>query len=94
MDSACVAAGLLPPLRLGDSSRNHVADSVAVLVLDNDSGLIRAVTGDVRTLHPSGAIVYPFVYLTAFSQGYAPGSMVLDIWADGDLDPGDEHGRY
>ncbi|MBN2554681.1 MAG: penicillin-binding protein [Anaerolineales bacterium] len=90
--SACVAAGLLPPLRPGDSGRNHVAESVAMLVLDNNSGLIRAVTGDVRSTHPSGEIVYPFVYLTAFTQGYAPGSMVLDIWANDDFISGDEHG--
>lgn len=79
---ACLAASLLTPLPPGDAGQNYQVDDVQLIVLDNATGQIQAAVGDVRIPHPGGAVVYPFIYLTAFSQGYAPGSMVLDILPD------------
>jgi len=76
---ACIAAGLLPPIRPGDANRDHQVTDIQVIVLENATGEVRALLGDIREDHPSGPVLYPFIYLTAFSQGYAPGSMVLDI---------------
>ena len=77
--SACIAAGLLPTLRPGDAGLSHGAEGADVVVLENATGQILALRGEIETARAAGASLYPFLYLTAFSQGYAPGSMILDI---------------
>jgi membrane carboxypeptidase/penicillin-binding protein len=77
--SACVAAGLLPTLRPSDAGVDHKITDVAVVILDPTMGEILSMLGPADLLRPMGSAFMPFIYLTAFSQGYSPGTMVLDI---------------
>lgn len=83
----CTGAGFLPPLRPGDTGVDHQVDVGTVVVYSPPGGQVLAVTGvpdaaGARFAYepvPAGQTLYPFVYLTAFSRGFAPGSMVLDL---------------
>ncbi len=77
--SACLAANLLPPLRPRDQGLNHEIEEGAFIVLDPQTGEIRALAGQVNVSIEAKRILYPLIYLTAFSQGYGPGSMILDL---------------
>ena len=92
--SACVAAGLLAPLRPSDAGVDHASSGAAVVVIDPTTGEILALVSTVGTaeesgagevnlavdsLHQPGSTLFPFIYLTAFSTGYTPASMVLDV---------------
>jgi len=77
--SACIAAGLLPALRPSDAGTNHNVDGVAAMVVDPRTGHVLSVVGDVRATHPAEAALHPLTYLAAFSRGYGPGTMVLDL---------------
>jgi membrane peptidoglycan carboxypeptidase len=92
--SACIAAGLLAPLRPSDAGVDHAISGAAVVVIDPTTGEILAVvsTGGmaeepgarelnlaVDGVHQPGSTLFPFIYLTAFSTGYTPASMVLDV---------------
>lgn len=77
--SACLAAGLLPPLRPRDQRLDHQIEDGAFVVLDPQSGELLALAGNVDVELQAGAVLSPLIYLTAFSQGYSPGSMVLDL---------------
>lgn len=86
----CEAARLLPLLPPGDSLAPGTLES-AVLVSDPSTGQVLAMTGEITSNgtatdlepHPGGTILTPFVYLTAFSQGLSPASMVWDAPEDG-----------
>ncbi len=90
---SCRAAGLLPPLRPGDTGVDHEVASGAVVVIEPGGGQLLAlatVPADAGpeaafTAVPAGETLYPFVYLTAFSRGFAPASMVLDLPQSGNL---------
>lgn len=84
----CVAAALLPSLRPGDAGVGHGVDEWALVVLDPAAGELLAMHGPTSTPQPAGPVAQPFLYLTAFSQGSAPASMVLDL---GDP-PAESHG--
>jgi membrane peptidoglycan carboxypeptidase len=92
-DEPCLAAGFLPPLRPGDTNLNHGVDAGAAVVEDPTNGELLAlaslpgVDGAGLSPHSAGQILSPFVYLTAFARGYAPGSMVLDLPQDGAVSP-------
>ena len=90
----CDAAALLPPLRAADAGVDHKATNTAVTVLDPRSGQLLAMVGSydywrdeidgrfnvaVDGLRQPGSAFKPFTYLTAFSQGYTPATMVLDV---------------
>ena len=75
---ACVAAGLLPPLRPSDAQDGGLQASAAVVVLDAPTGQLLAWDGDASTPRFAGTSFSPLVYLTAFSRGYAPASMIID----------------
>lgn len=98
---ACRAAGLLPPLRPGDTGVDHNVGSGSVVVIDPNDGqllALAAVPADAGpetalTPVPAGEMLYPFVYLTAFSRGFAPASMVLDLPQSGNPPP-EELRRY
>ena len=80
--SPCAAASLLPPLRPGDSGLDHQIDAAATVMLDPSTGEVRAVTGPAGEARPAGAVLAPFVYLSAFSRGYTPSTMVIDSGED------------
>ena len=77
--SICLASSLLPPLRPGDAGLDHQVTEGAMVIVDAASGEILSLSGDPSQPHPMGSLAYPFVYLTAFAEGYAPGSMVMDL---------------
>ena len=77
-ESPCVAASLLPPLRPGDSGVDHGIDRVAVAVLDPSDGEVLALVGPADERQEAGTSLAPLIYLSAFSQGYAPATMIVD----------------
>jgi membrane peptidoglycan carboxypeptidase len=80
----CPAARLLPSL-----SEDLLAPqaSLSTLILDPRSGQVLAVTGETvlgqetvtTTAHDSGSLLTPFIYLTGFTRGLSPASLVWDI---------------
>jgi membrane peptidoglycan carboxypeptidase len=84
----CLAAGFLPPVRPSDANLDHNIESGGFVVLDANNGEILALAGPVSEIRPTGMTFSPFVYLSAFAQGYSPGSMVLDIPPDGEFTNG------
>jgi membrane peptidoglycan carboxypeptidase len=86
--STCVAATLLPALRPKDAGVDHLAADAGVLVTNPESGELLAVVGNLdRTISP-GSTLAPYIYLTAFSQGSGPSSMVLDLQDGAQLEHG------
>jgi membrane carboxypeptidase/penicillin-binding protein len=77
--TACVAAGLLPPLRPSDAMFDHNLSDVAIVVIDPTTGFILSFLGPTEVPRESGSLLMPFTYLTAFARGYSPSTMVLDI---------------
>ena len=86
--SACVAAGLLPTLRPRDVGVDHNATEFSVVVIDPDSGEILSMVGPALQTRTAGTIFQPFIYVTAFAQGYSPGSMILDVPPSSDISNG------
>jgi len=82
----CDAAQLLPNLQLNQENRYQDIHA-NVVVLDPHSGQILSLVGDETsetdppflTEHPSGTILSPFLYLTAFTRGMNPSSLLWDI---------------
>jgi membrane carboxypeptidase/penicillin-binding protein len=88
----CEAASLLPSFRVeGQKSLDLV--KADVLVLDSSHSEILAWVGGEDSdpapskpaIHPAGNILSPFLYLTAFTRGLSPASL---LW---DLPSADEH---
>ena len=83
--SPCLAAGFLPPVRPADLGTEHNVSSGVVVITDPKTSEVLALAVQegagpgAESLLPAGDILAPFVYLTAFSRGYTPASMVLDI---------------
>jgi membrane carboxypeptidase/penicillin-binding protein len=101
--SSCVSAVSLPPLRPGDVGLDHRLGDASVVVMDPFSGEILSLFDTRGGLshqvagflaadddHRLGSALYPFIYLTAFSRGLAPGTMVLDLPLDLGTIPGDD----
>ncbi len=90
----CDAARLLPTLT-GEAAPAALA--AELVALDPRSGQILALAAaDSRgavparlTAHPGGSLLTPFVYLSAFTRGFSPASLVWDIPAN--LPPGLNH---
>lgn len=78
-EQPCVSAALLPTLRPGDAGVEHDVEVWGLVILDAGRGELLAAHGPVASPQPAGPITQPFLYLTAFSQGSAPASMVLDV---------------
>jgi membrane carboxypeptidase/penicillin-binding protein len=77
----CQGATLLP--RLNDSDVNPGAEIVAdVIVMDSSTGQVLSLIGDPTAAHQPGTILSPFIYLTAFTRGLNPASLVWDIPAN------------
>ena len=75
----CDAARYIPSLR--DSEKMLGADlTTKILVMDSETGAILAYLDQDPMEKPnSGTILDPFIYLTGFSRGYTPSSMLLDV---------------
>lgn len=80
--SPCVSAALLPTLRPRDAGLDHMIEEWALVVIDPMSGKILAAQGPFDEPRNPGPLLDPFTYLTAFSRGSTPSSMVLDLGED------------
>ena len=80
----CAAASLLPALPTMDAIENPQASA---LVLDPQTGEILAAVGETNLIaasanlapHRAGSSVTPFIYLTGFTRGLSPASLLWDI---------------
>ena len=80
----CNATQLLPSLPPGTKLSEP---SASALITDPESGQILAAVGETLrgeettylTAHDPGSLMEPFVYLTAFTRGTSPASLVWDI---------------
>jgi len=89
----CTAADLLPALDRADVGVPHLLSNGAVVVLRPETGEVLAYVGSVdywnteiggavdsaAADYPPGSLIRPYIYLTAFSQGYPPSTMTLDV---------------
>jgi membrane peptidoglycan carboxypeptidase len=112
----CEAARLLPtlsdrPAEADDTVPPHdpgAAFRTDIVVLDPITGQILALVGQppigpletALEAHPAGSLVTPFIYLTAFTRGLSPASLVWDIPAktpdsgNGRIDVQNFDGKY
>ncbi len=82
----CEASNLLPTLQTG-ADQNLEDMQAEVIVLDPHSGQVLALVGEVspgttaasQITHPTGSILNPFLYLTAFTQGMSPSTLLWDL---------------
>jgi membrane peptidoglycan carboxypeptidase len=90
-NAACPAARLLPTLPPVNSADLPKDLSASGVILDPQTGQVLALLGDtnlaqgeapVLQSHPSGTLLTPFIYLSAFTQGFGPASLVWDIPSD------------
>ncbi len=92
--SPCAAAAFLPALRASDIGVDHKLSNASVVVLRPETGEVLAMLGSVDYwndaidgrfnvavdgMRQPGSSFKPFTYLTAFSQGFTPATMVLDV---------------
>jgi membrane peptidoglycan carboxypeptidase len=82
----CDAALLLPTLQTnGEKPLEEL--SANVVIVDPPSGQILSMVGEdssemvpaYPTVHPAGTILSPFLYLTAFTRGMSPATLLWDI---------------
>ena len=78
-ETPCIASGLLPALRPADIGYDHLLQGMNSIILDTSTGEVLSLIGDVGRPHEIGSALIPSIYLTAFTQGYSPGTMILDI---------------
>jgi len=82
--AACEAARLLPPLPPGISVPDA---SASALILDPKNGQVLAAVGETlgggetasMSAHNAGSLMMPFIYLTGFTRGLSPASLVWDV---------------
>jgi membrane peptidoglycan carboxypeptidase len=93
--SACESASLLPSLP-NETVQIYGAKEAEVVLIDPHSGQILALVGQAQNAlapaalssHQAGNILSPFLYLTAFTRGMSPASLIWDIPpTDGNLTP-------
>jgi membrane peptidoglycan carboxypeptidase len=93
----CDAARLLPSLPAGTALTDA---SSSALILDPMTGQVLALVGETLkaqetpliTAHSPGSLLTPFIYLTGFTRGLSPASLVWDI--PGQVDVQNYDGRY
>jgi membrane peptidoglycan carboxypeptidase len=87
-DESCPAANLLPTLSFGSTDTIPTDLAASAVILDAQTGQVLAMIGDttlqngessVLQAHPSGSLLTPFIYLSGFTHGYGPASLVWDI---------------
>jgi membrane peptidoglycan carboxypeptidase len=82
----CPAAGLLPTLP-SNIAQPQGEPAANLILLDHKTGQILAMVGDTTPGldptqlpgHPPGTLLTPFIYLTGFTRGLGPASLVWDI---------------
>ncbi|MCS6993493.1 MAG: transglycosylase domain-containing protein [Anaerolineales bacterium] len=93
----CEGAASLPPLPPGLTAPQSV---VGAAILDPRSGQVLALVGETRNGQESafwaprrpGSLLTPFVYLTGFTRGLSPASLVWDLPPP--ATPADQMARY
>ncbi|MBM4424106.1 MAG: penicillin-binding protein [Chloroflexi bacterium] len=90
----CEAAAFLPAPRASDIGVDHKVSNASVMMIDPASGQILVMLGSLDYWNDAidgrfnvavdgrrqpGSSFKPFTYITAFSQGYTPATMVLDV---------------
>jgi membrane peptidoglycan carboxypeptidase len=98
----CEAARLLPTLWFDNQDFSDGFDA-EVVIIDPSTGQILAMVGELpsglntaqQTIHQSGTILTPFTYLTAFTRGMSPATMLWDVpgTLESQLYPGDLNGK-
>ena len=88
-DEACPAGQLLPSL---PEETTPLTNSLAanVILLQPQTGEVLALVGAPPTglettplpEHPPGTLVTPWIYLTAFTRGFSPASLLWDLLPD------------
>ncbi len=84
--SACEASGLLPTLKDGIGAQ-PMDLAAEVVIIEPRSGQVLALVGkdgsgsaaSNPSPHPAGSILSPFMYLTAFTRGMNPATLLWDI---------------
>ncbi len=84
--SNCQAARFLPTLSF-DSAIAERELHANIIIVDPHTGQVLAAVGESATGlnptlkpgHPPGTLITPFIYLTAFTRGFSPASLVWDI---------------
>ncbi len=84
--SPCEASSLLPSLKDGIGTVDENV-SAEVVIIEPQTGQILAMVGEDGSgmlpsyppSHPTGTILSPFMYLTAFTRGMSPASLLWDI---------------
>lgn len=79
LNENCHSATYLPPERPGDMGIDHRVGESAIVVVDPKNGEILSYFGQGDSARPPGRMIYPLLYLTAFTRGYSPGSMIFDL---------------
>ena len=91
---SCKGAEALPPLP--PAASNQAAQTASAIVLDPHNGQILALSGDPSntsseaaslSTHRPGSLLTPFIYLTGFTRGLSPASLLWDLPAR-NPDPG------
>jgi len=92
-ESQCLGAAFLPPVRESDAGQDHHVTNAAIVAIKPPTGEILALVGSldywnadisgsfnvaVDGLRQPGSSFKPYTYLTAFSKGYSPATMLLD----------------
>jgi len=101
-ESACDAARLLPTLQL-DANAAQLDLNASVVVYDPHTGQVLALASDpadeataLRSPgRPAGTLLSPFVYLTGFTRGLSPASLLWDLPPEDEAEPtpdADYHG--
>lgn len=79
LNENCHSAAYLPPERPGDMGIDHRVGESAIVIVDPKSGEILSYFGEGDATRSPGRMIYPLLYLTAFTRGYSPGSMIFDL---------------
>jgi membrane peptidoglycan carboxypeptidase len=82
----CEAARLLPTLAI-ESQAEAGSLAAEIVVIDVRTGHVLSLVGDQasnryrlgQSIRPSGSLITPFIYLTAFTRGLGPATLVWDI---------------
>ena len=87
--AACEAARLLPTLAHNESDAATIAAGDIIILDPQTSQILALVSMDSRgrglpalESHAPGSILAPYVYLSAFTSGFSPASLVWDIPAE------------
>lgn len=64
------------------SSFFSVGEQTNLAILDPINNRVLAAWGDTSTQHPAGGLMTPFIYLSAFAEGWSPASLVWDIYEE------------